>query len=462
MRAFLTVAVSVLVGCVLLGNQPARADQGPYSGPAAPPVPGNPLSSPLQNWINENIPAPLLPADPLQSASDQQAALWRAVLSPATGDPTFDEWPANLADLSPGQIIESRDVTATAGQHMATPIGRAVLLKFRSTSATGAPSFGTATLIIPAAQWNGPGPRPVEVNAVPINALGMHCTPGYQLSHGILDRPNTDLAWFLPSIWSALDEGHAVLLPDHEGPLMAYAEPNVAGHVMLDSIRAVRNALSAEFGDSRYVAIGYSGGAIASYATAMLQTEYAPDLSNVLAGVASGGLVTNYANMAHRFNGWIASGILMSVSLAIAREHPEMLQYMNHLAQVVATSSMRDMCGDADGPLGVVGIPMDVATNIANSLDSPIAQELYGQLNLTNRKSGVPLYIYHGASDPWIPIEDARRMYDEQCSRGVPAVFRIVPGEHLIGYVTGHPGLDGWINERLRSAPAPSECPAPR
>ncbi|MFX0574574.1 lipase family protein [Nocardia nepalensis] len=214
-------------------------------------------------------------------------------MSSPTGDQTFDAWPANLAALEPGQIIDARDVMATTAQHMAAPIERAVLLKFRSTSATGTPSFGTATLIIPAASWNGPGPRPVEVDAMPINALGLHCTPGYQLSHGLLDRTNTDLVWFLPAIWSALSKGHAVLLPDHEGPLMAYGETNVAGHMMLDSIRAVRNALP-EFGNSRYVVDGYSGGAIAAYATAMLQSEYAPELSDVLMGVASGGLAADY------------------------------------------------------------------------------------------------------------------------------------------------------------------------
>lgn len=296
---------------------------------------------------------------------------------------------------------------------------------------------------------------------MPINALGAHCTPGYQLSHSILDRTNTDLVWFLPALYASLNQGHAVLLPDHEGPLMAYGEPNVGGHMMLDSIRAVRNALP-EFGNSRYAVAGYSGGAIAAYATAMLQSEYAPELSNVLTGVASGGLVTDYRDIAHRFNGRIASGIMLAVSTAIAREHPEMLQYMNHLAQWIVTSPTRDLCGDADGPLGVVGIPMDAATNISNALDSPVAEKLYRELDLTNRKSGVPLYIYHGGADPWIPIEDAQRMYAEQCSRGVPAVFRVVPGEHLTGYVNSYTGLNDWTNARLRGEPAPSGCPAQR
>ncbi|MGI5216307.1 lipase family protein [Nocardia sp. CA-290969] len=409
--------------------------------------------SPLQEWIDNTIPAPPQFGD---SAPDE--ALWRGVLPSAVGDPIFDSWPAGLAERAPGQIIETRDITATTAVRMATPIARATLLKFRSTSATGAPTFGTATLIVPAAEWPGPGPRPVEVNAMPINSLGTHCTPGFQLSHDLLDRPNGDFPVFLPSVWLALSKGYAVLMPDHEGPLMAYAEPNIAGHVMLDSIRAVRAFAPAEFGDSRYVAVGYSGGAIAAYATAMLLDEYAPELSDSLVGAAAGGLVTDNSSVAHQFNGNISSGILLTVALAVSRERPEILQYMNHLGQWVASSPLRDICGDSSGPLGVVGIPIDVAANTANALDTPFAARTFEQLDLKGRTSAVPLFIYHGLHDPWIPLDDAQNMYRQQCDRGVPGVFRVVGGEHLLGYVSGYPELSGWIDARLRGEPAPNEC----
>ncbi|WP_319942861.1 lipase family protein [Nocardia aurantia] len=438
----------MLVSPIMLAEPTATAQ--PPDVPPPPAIPAAPSPSPLQQWIDNTVPAPPVAAD--------DSTLWKGILSTPTGDPVFDTSPPSLDGLQPGEIIETRDVTATAATRMAVPIRQAQLLKYRSTSATGAPTFGTATLITPAAGWAGQGPQPVEVVALPINSLGAHCTPGYQLSHGILDKPNTDFAVFLPSIWWALGQGHAVLVPDHEGPLMAYAEPNVAGHVILDSIRATRTMGPDRFGDSRFVISGYSGGAIASYATAMLLREYAPELADVVVGAAAGGVVTDNRDIAHRFNGNISSGILLSVALAVAREHPEMLPYMNHLAQWVGTSPLKDICGDADGPLGVVGFPMDVVANVGDSLNTPIAEEMFDRLNLGDRTSAVPLYIYHGAHDPWIPLEDARRTAQQQCGRGVPAVFRVVPGEHLIGYVTGSPGLDDWILARLRGEPAPADC----
>ncbi|MCX4098572.1 lipase family protein [Nocardia sp. alder85J] len=380
------------------------------------------------------------------------------MLPSSSGDPMFDAWPGNLADLAPGDLIDSRDVTAGVSTLMTTPIRQALLLKFRSTSAAGAPSFGTATLIVPAAAWTGPGSRPVQVNTLPINALGVKCTPGYAMSRG---RPDSEVNTFLPTIWTALDQGFAVLLPDHEGPRMSYAEPKVAGHVVLDSIRAVRSTLPDEFHDSRYATAGYSGGAIAAYAAAMMVNEYAPELSGALVGTAAGGLVTDYSTVAHRLNGNIASGILLAVTLAMAREHPDILDYMNHFAQWLATSPLKDICGEADGPLGAVGIPVEVAADIDHTLDSGIADEIYRQTELTDQTSADPLFIYHGAHDIWIPYESAQQMFRQQCERGVPAIFRTDPGEHIIAMLTGFTEATDWLGRRLRGEPAPDECPTP-
>ncbi|MGW1743994.1 lipase family protein, partial [Nocardia sp. NPDC001965] len=334
------------------------------------------------------------------------------------------------------------------------PIARALLIKFRSTSALGAPSFGTATFLVPAVAWPGPGPRPVKVDTMPINALGLRCTPGYTIAHGA--RDNNGINVFLPGVAAALGKGQAVLIPDHEGPLASYAEPTVAGQMTLDSIRAVRSL--SEFTGSRFAVSGYSGGSIAAYATTMLLGEYAPELADVLVGAAVGGLVTDYGAVARVFNGRSASGILLSVSLALAREHPEMLKYMNNLAQWVATSPLRDICGEADGPLGAVGIPIDVVANIDHPLDSGIARDIERLTNLTDRKSATPLYIYHGAHDFWIPIEGPQQLYRRQCSLDVPSVFRTVPGEHVSAMIIGASGATDWIDAVLRGDPAPTEC----
>lgn len=447
-RSLRTVIVTTAVGCLLLtGQHGAGAEEEP--GPTE-----------LQQGIDAVIPPPPLPpavSPPTPDLSPELAALWRGVQSPPTGDPIFDTWPQGLDASNPGDVLEQREVTPTAAEVIPAAVGRARLLKFRSTSATGAPSYGTATLVTPPTPWTGSGTRPVLVDALPINSLGMRCTPSYAMAHGLLSRSNvTDV--FPPTTAWALSRGYAVMIPDHEGPWMAYAEPNVAGHVILDGIRAVRAQPGGEFGDSRFAIGGYSGGAIASYAATMLLNEYAPELSGVLVGTTTGGLVTDNRVIADRFNGNFASGVLLVVVLAMAREHPEILGYFNNLAQWVATSPVKNACGEVDGPLGVVGLPIDVAANIDHPLDSGIADEIFARTDLSDRTSASPLYIYHAADDLWIPFAGAQQLYREQCARGVPSVFRSEPGEHIIGLGTGFPGAIAWLDARLRGDPPTDEC----
>lgn len=442
------------VCCLLLTTvvQPSvsRADDGP--------APTD--STEWQQWIDQVIPPPsLASAPPHTDLPAEQAALWRAIQSPPTGDPLFDRWPSGLDALHPGDLIEVRDVTATAAPLAVVPIARALLLKFRSTSATSTPSFGTATLLIPAANWTGPGDRPVLVNALPINSLGSRCTPSYAMAHGVHSKFSTgDL--FPPTTWWGLAHGYGVLIPDHEGPRMSYAEPHVAGHVILDAIRAVRTVEPKTLGDSKFAIGGYSGGAIAAYAADMLQREYAPELSGVLAGVAVGGLATDYREVAHRFNGNIASGILMVVALGFAREHPQLVGQLNNLGERLAASPVKNTCGDSNGLLGITGVPVEVATDVSHPLDTDVADELFDAADLRDRKSAAPLYIYHGVFDIWIPESESLDLFHSQCARGVPAVFRSVLGEHSMAMMAGFTGAIDWLDQRLRGTPAPNECPA--
>ncbi|RBO91773.1 secretory lipase [Nocardia puris] len=416
--------------------------------------------SPFQEWIDRTVPpkvVPAAPSPPTGELSPHLAALWRAVLASPTGDPFFDVWPAELDARAPGELVTWRDVTATAAPLAAVPIRRAVQVKFRSTSASGAASFGTATLLIPAAEWTGAGTRPVAVNALPINSLGARCTPSYALAHGLHDKFNAG-DFFPPTTWWALSRGYAVLVPDHEGPWMSYAEPVVAGRVVLDAIRAVRGLAPEEFGDSRFAVGGYSGGAIAAYAAAVLLDEYAPDLSGVLVGAATGGLITDYREVARDFNGNMASGILLVVALAMAREHPELLAHLNHLGQWLATSPVRDVCGDSNGPLGVTGIPLEILTDVADPLGSEAAQRIFDHADLMDRKSGAPLYIYHAAHDIWVSGTGSEEFHRRQCALGVPSVRRTVPGEHAIGLFAGFPGAIDWLDARLSGHLPPADC----
>ncbi|WP_040778112.1 lipase family protein [Nocardia pneumoniae] len=467
MRYLPAVAVALLVaGSVLAG--PAAAE--PTPAPPLPdvsgvyPPPGGLLPE-LQQFIDRVIPPPPIAPLPEPSSPTQQAttltpslaALRMATMPAPVGDPMFDLRPANLDELIEGQVIDVRDVSATTAPLMLLPIQRALLVKYRTTDAHGAPSYATATLVVPAAAWPGPGPRPVVVNNLPIDALGRVCTPGYTLAHGL--HPDTSVTDFVPpTTHVAALRGYAVLIPDHEGPSMAYAEPIVAGHAVLDAIRAVRGLLPEEFGASKFGMAGYSGGAIATHGAVKLIAGYAPELAEVIVGAALGGVPADYEILARSMNGNLASAVFMGAVFGIGRERPEILARMNNLAQWVATSPVKDMCGSSYGLAGLLMLPIDVAANYPDPLHSALAADVYRVTRMEGVKSAAPLYIYNGEQEFWIPAEGARNLYWEQCRLGVPAVYRSVLGEHIIAGALGYPEAMVWLDDRLRGVEAPDEC----
>lgn len=439
--------------------------QVPGAAGAQPAIPFPPVGG-LPGLVDSIVPPPALGPPPREVPSIAAApgepaeiqALRIAVTPSDVGDPFFDEWPDSLGDSANGDVLEMRDVTATAAPFVGAPVSEVRQLKVRTTDSAGAPSFATATLIVPAAPWTGEGSRPVVVNNLPIDALGRACTPSYTLAHGL--TLSTNVGDFVPPTTAlAAQRGYAVLIPDHEGPRMAYGEPYVAGHAVLDTIRGLRRALPDEFGAGKIAMTGYSGGAIATHGAVKLIDSYAPELGDDIVGAALGGVPANFEMLTRSMNGNLATGLFHGATMGVARERTEILSLANNLAQQLATSPLKDHCVYTLGAAGVTFLPMEAMANVDNPLASPQARELYRAMKMEGIASGTPLYIYNGAQEFWIPAAGARELYAEQCGLGVPAVYREVFGEHLIGAVTGYPGALQWLDERLRGVPAPDECP---
>ncbi|ROZ89300.1 lipase family protein [Gordonia sp. OPL2] len=380
-----------------------------------------------------------------------------AALPSPTGDPMFDRWSDDLDRLRPGTVIATRDVTRTAAPVVTTPISSAQLIKFRSTDATGAPMFATATIVVPRTAHHGP--LPIVVNNLPIDSLGTACTPGYTLAHGFSIATNpTDLV--PPTTQVALARGYAVLIPDHQGPRMAYAEPVVAGHVVLDAIRAAIATDSSRFGRSRIALSGYCGGAIATNGATKLIAGYAPELRRRIVGAALGGVPADFRMLVGSMNANLAAGLFHAATFGIARERPEILTMANDLAQWMATSPLKNVCTIPAALAGQTFWPMQLMSRDPDPFRSPVAEHIYRVTRMTDRMSAVPLYIYQGTHEWWIPAAGARALYREQCRLGARAAYREVFGEHLSAAVLGYPGALDWLDRRLRGLPAPDECPA--
>ncbi|RYF27942.1 MAG: lipase [Chloroflexi bacterium] len=464
----LVVTIMMVCGVVFGGVATAQ--------PVIPGLPGGPpiVLPTIPELLDQIVPKPeftvpseippvaeLSPEDQLDSDLTAIQGARLAMMPPDVRDSFFNDYPVNLADFANGQIIESRDITMTAAPFVGAPVERVVQVKFRSNDASNQPSFGTASLVIPAIPWSGDGARPVLVNNLPINGLGRDCTPGYTMANGLSLK--TGVTDYIPPVtaWAA-NKGYAVLIPDHEGPRMAYAVTKVAGHVILDSVRAMRNLLPDQFGESKVAMQGYSGGAIATNGAAKLINSYAPELGGedpVIVGAAVGGTPIDMAVLTQSLNGTVnaAKGVEVAAGMGVSREYPEIVPELGNTA-LQAGPILRGECIVSMALLGLAPVDLQVLTTLDDPFRSDLARRIYADNKMEGVAYGTPLFVYNGNEEFWIPRVMAQDLFAEQCALGVPSVLRLPFGEHAIAAFTGLPDLAVWLDQRLGGIPAPSEC----
>ncbi|MFI9401806.1 lipase family protein [Nocardia sp. NPDC052316] len=360
------------------------------------------------------------------------------------GDPFYGP-PVGFESRDPGTVLASRP--GGTGVTM-VPLTSTELL-IRSTDAKGNPVPVVATLLMPTAPWTGPGPRPLVSLNPAIDSLGHRCAPSYELR------------MVSSKLWQAqipLSKGYAVLVPDHQGPRQAYAAGLMAGHAVLDAIRAA--VQTPELGlapDAPTVVTGYSGGAIASGWAAQLAPGYAPEIN--LVGAAFGGVPADFTLLLHTMNGRdAASGVFLAATLGLAREYPEMLDLMNDNGWRMARIG-KDFCMAAEEFVGIVApIPVQALTDVAAPTELPFIREILAQNRLGAVPPTVPVFLYHGLNEFWVPLAGAENLYADWCRGGTQVDFQIYPGEHFIVSTSGIPGTHAWIDDRFAGKPVTPGC----
>ncbi|WP_245721308.1 lipase family protein [Nocardia pseudovaccinii] len=368
-----------------------------------------------------------------------------AVMPTPLADPFYT--PARgFENLRPGAVVAARVVDIGPEP---TPVTATELL-IRSTDAKGRPVPVVATLLMPIGPWEGSGRRPLVAYNVPIDSLGNLCAPSQQLRLG--------LAAGLRSVQLSLSKNYAVIVPDHQGPRQAYAAGRMAGHAVLDSIRAA--VQTPELGlspDAPTVVSGYSGGAIASGWAAQLAPEYAGELN--LVGAVVGGVPADFGLLINTMNGAnAASGVFLAATLGLAREYPEIMGLFNDNGWRLSQFA-KDLCFLDAALLGVLApITVETLTDVAHPTELPMVREILAENRLGTAAPRVPVLLYHGINEVWIPFAGAEHLYDDWCRLGVPVRFEAHLGEHLIVADTGGSAANSWIDQRFTGAPEPVGC----
>ncbi|MGW0037959.1 lipase family protein [Gordonia sp. NPDC003376] len=466
------VLASTLLAAALSVCAPAAAAPGPSRSPtvstsptATEPFTMWPIPAQIPDAIDAVIgppPFPHLQTIPQRAVtpgmSRRLQELREATLPDPVGDPFFDSWAPDLDRRHPGELLARRELSWPAAILAVAPVTRATQIKFATRDAVDRPSFGTATILVPRTPAPVSGPRPILVVDQPIDSLGAACTPGFDFVHGI--GPNSGISDVIPpTVQLALARGYSVIVPDHEGPRMAYAEPTTAGHIVLASLRAAAALDPRGLGSGPVAMTGYSGGAIATLGAATSIDPYAPELAPRIAGAAIGGVPADFRMLVGSMNANLATGLFHAATFGIARERPEILTLANNPAQWIATSPLKNVCTVPEALAGGTFLPMQLLSSDPDPFHSPVAEEIYRVTQRSDDRSGTPLYIYQGAQEFWIPAAGARNLFTDQCRLGVNATYREVFGEHLVAALTGYPEALSWIDARLRGIPAVSGCP---
>ncbi|TQC41694.1 hypothetical protein EEB14_53180 [Rhodococcus sp. WS4] len=331
-----------------------------------------------------------------------------------SGDAYLDQHLAVDAGMANGLILSSRSVKILPPL-AATSSFAAWQIWFKSTDAGGQPIAALTTLLKPVA-WNG---RTVSNNYA-IDGVGLRCNPSYVLTHQVsIEAPDITR--------QLLGRGYAVVMTDYQGPHMAYAHGPTQGPEVLDGIRAALALPAAGLAGSPVAMIGYSGGAIATAWAAQLQPTYAPELH--LVGAASGGTPADLSLLPPRMDGKPPAAVLFLLAvLGVARVTPGALELLNPVG-VQTAQQFKNSCFSA-AVLGVTPLPLRALTTVP-PYETDIVRGVFAATKVGGGQPTVPIYLWHGVVDLWIPLAGAQALYQTWTSAGVDVSLNVVPGDHI-------------------------------
>jgi fermentation-respiration switch protein FrsA (DUF1100 family) len=364
---------------------------------------------------------------------------------PEPNDDSFYEAPAGFESQAPGSVLRSRPVTVK-GLGIPVPVDAQQFIT-RSSDAKGEPVTVAGTLMVPATPY--PGTRPLVSYQPATDSLGDQCNPSYKL------RVGTESELLL--MMQALQHGWAVVVTDYEGPNNAFAAARMAGHAVLDGIRAAEALPDTGLaGVGTPVGLwGYSGGGLASSWAAELQPAYAPEL--VVQGVASGGTPSDLTAAARQIDGGPASGLVLLASVGISRAYPEMLSLLNDNGRQML-NQIGDMCvGDATSAFPFRRLNEFTESN--DPLSEPVAITVMETNHLGRVAPGAPVFLYHSILDELIPFRTAQQLWADWCDKGVDVEFDPdALSEHSSLAATGAPLAVAYLASRFAGVPAPNNC----
>lgn len=377
-------------------------------------------------------------------------AVSAALATTPTATASTDAASAHAGAGAPGDVVASAPSAfhPLPGQPTGT---KAWKIHYRSTTAAGAPTVVSGTVVVP--QDGRTGPRPLITYAVGTVGMGDSCAPSANLPYGTAMEANL--------IQQLTLRGWAVVVTDYEGlgtpGVHTYTVGPSAGHAVLDAARAATRLPEAGLpADTPIGIMGYSQGGQASSWAAELQGSYAPELQ--VKGTATGGVPGDLQEVADFNNGSFGSGLIFMAAAGQDAAFPELKldSYLNPAGKLLV-AGMKENCVAINSIAGSFKRISDLTTR--NPLDQPDWRARLNQSRLGAAAPAAPVYQYHALGDELIPYGVGRRLRSDWCGRGANVEFDTIwIGEHVSGVITQSLQAGNWLADRFAGRPTHPNC----
>ena len=374
------------------------------------------------------------------------AASAAAAALPAPSGDAFYTPPSPLPSGSPGDIIWYRSSASPVSGTSAWQV------LYLSTTAQGAATAVSGTVIVPTAAYSGT--RPVVAYAAGTQGWGSQCAPSKEIAAGNFDEEF--------AVNNLLAKGWAVVVTDYPGlgtpGPEAYNVGIPEGYAVLDSLRAATRLTAAGLSASAPMGVmGYSQGGGAGGWAAQEHASYAPDLN--LKGVAIGGTPANLQAVAANINGTAFFAFLAGTASGFNAAYPSLdLNASLTSAGQAAMAALGTMC-QVQALASYAGKSIqDYTVGGVNPISSPAWQTVLNANDLGGVKPDVPVFETHGLLDEVIPYSVEQTLHNQWCAMGVADQLTGYAGDHVLTSLEDQTDVVNWLNGRFSGQTAPSNC----
>ncbi|GAB2521024.1 lipase family protein [Nocardia heshunensis] len=376
------------------------------------------------------------------------------VLTPQS-DPFYTP-PAGWDSQAPGAILNSRPVEVASMGPQAQDADAWQLL-YRTTDVDGNPMATVTTVLRPR---NGQVKGLISYQAAE-DASAPQCAPSFVLRKGAPVDNKYDSSLDLMPIEQMLSTGHAISIPDWEGPKGTLIAARQPGYLTLDGVRAAERfePLGLPGTDTPVAAMGYSGGSLGTSSAAQMQPIYAPDLR--LTGAVLGGWRTDFGSYLKVLDSGPFSGFMPAILPGMMRADPRLAAVFDKYLTPAGQALMA--AGDSKCATPNVGqhpfLRMDDYLTIPFSQLLEEVQPLFADLDFGPVVPTTPMLHYHAVHDEIVDIAVSDQAVAQWCAAGAQITYmRDQLSDHVSLAVTGTPAALRWIDDRMAGQPAPAGC----